>query len=83
MTKTSNNLPATKGDLANLQANSTINVEQIYQTFEQINQKLLSICAEVAEINFKLDRFEKNFIEELGNIKSALLSAYEAHPPLW
>ena len=83
MTETNNTQSATKGDLADLRANPTIDVEQIDQTFEQINQKLLSICAEVAEINFKLDRFEKNFIEELGNIKSALLSAYEAHPPLW
>ena len=75
MAETNNIQPATKGALADLRANPTIDIEH---KCEEINQTLLSICAEVVKFNLKLDRFENNFMEELRIIKSDLLSAFEA-----
>ena len=48
------------------------------QKLEQVNQTLLSLCAEVSKINLRLDQFENNFMEELRSLKSALLSAFGA-----
>ena len=64
MTETNNNLPATKGDLADLRT--------------ELKTDIRSLSGEVLKTQLRMDTLENNIMTALRSFKSDLLSSYEA-----